>query len=219
MLDSNMHWIGPRSTAESMRLVYAPSISHVSSYSALETASNGGLLEAATGTTPSQEPEVATPNVRRAVLINHHSSTEFTVQDRKFEVNTQCRVFLGKSGLRIYTSFLSVYIYFTLWAYTSVFASAMAKSLPLWGDDNNDYVAYAVVFASVVVPLSCMELHEQVTMQVALTAARFVMLAFMLMTAQQAAKDLEHHEYVPLQAVHLSGLSSMVSICVLGGIR
>jgi Transmembrane amino acid transporter protein len=199
---------------------------HQISYDALDSAARQSAA-AANGT--------ITPNgIRRAMVVQHRRATSslssqqqpkpgsYLVQnERKFEVNTQCRVFLGKTGLRLYTTFICLYIYCTLWAYTSVFASAMAQTIPLrWGNNGHDvededfsYLVFALVFAALVVPLSCMELHEQVTMQVALTMARFVMLAFMLGTAEQVAhnrRSSQDETIIPVPPIRIHGISSMV---------
>jgi amino acid permease len=52
-------------------------------------------------------------------------------------------------------------------------------------DDN--YLLYAIIFAFIVVPLSCLELHEQITVQVTMTIGRFIMLFFMLITSPYCA--------------------------------
>lgn len=225
------------------------------SYDALEsaavtngTSTFGNGITAETTTTPNN-------GMRRAMLVkrrssaavashNHNSSHQLVVRpERKFEVNTLCRVFLGKTGLRLYTTFICLYIYCTLWAYTSVFSSAMAQTIPLrrptWGQDTTtttttshqenadfSYLVFALIFAALVVPLSCMELHEQVTMQVGLTLARFVMLALMLCTAESTAHHMRAYSassspeeeeenngggrIVPVPPIRIQGISSMV---------
>ena len=142
--------------------------------------------------------------VPRGVTV---TATKYLVKNRKFEVNTLCRIFLGKFGLRIYTTFICLYMCGLLWAYTSVFASALARAAPIsstWnrsissredGTDDDEterlsYTCYAFLFGTIVVPLSCLELEEQVNVQVFLTGCRFVMLFLMLGTANLCAKDM-----------------------------
>ena len=135
---------------------------------------------------------------------------KYIVKERKFEMNALCRVFLGKPGLRVFTLFLSLYMCGTLWAYTSVFSSAMARAFPIFSVDGNggldkffhldatdgaspeslNYVFYAIIFGCIVVPLSCLELDEQVPLQVFLTGCRFVMFFLMIGTSQACADDL-----------------------------
>jgi len=149
------------------------------------------------------------------IVIKQQPSKKYIVKERKFECNALCRVFLGKRGLRSYTLVLSLFIVGTLWAYTSVFASAMARAFPIFSvDDNNepgsvfhlatataavttaessaslDYVCYAILFGCMVVPLSCLELDEQVPLQVFLTVCRFLMFFLMIGTSGMCANDL-----------------------------
>jgi len=161
-----------------------------------------------------------------------HAAPLVVVGQRKFEVNALCRVFLGKhAGLKVYTTCLCLYIYCTLWAYTCVFASAMAKAAPLdqlfdnQQDPDNDatttttttttmmmissldsYLMYAILFATAVVPLSCLELDEQVVVQVVMTLARFVMLFFMLATTGELATQQQE------QQQHLNGMANTTTL-------
>jgi len=142
---------------------------------------------------PMDQSPCGTPDQQRRLVFlakkRRSSSTAYLVGKRKFEVNTLCRVYLGKPGLRVFTLFICLYMCGLLWAYTSVFSSAMAKALPLVEDDSSDYVCYAIIFGLIVVPLSCLELTEQVAIQVFLTGCRFVMLFLMLATSKFCADD------------------------------
>ncbi len=135
---------------------------------------------------------------------------KYIVKDRKFEMNALCRIYLGKPGLRLFTLFLSLYMCGTLWAYTSVFSSAMARAFPIFLADGNsnhasvfhfaamddaspeslNYIFFAIIFGCIVVPLSCLELDEQVPLQVFLTACRFIMFFLMIGTSRTCADDL-----------------------------
>ena len=115
----------------------------------------------------------------------------YLVKGRKFEINALCRVFLGRRGKDAYIAFLSMYLYCALWAYAAVFSHAMARqfplSLPVDDVESGSYAVYAAAFACVVVPMSCLELHEQVTAQVLLSVCRFVMVFLMVWTASDCA--------------------------------
>lgn len=124
-------------------------------------------------------------------LIHIHKKQEselleepYIIKDRKFEINALCRIFLGKMGLHAYTFFLSLNLYGTLWAFTSVFATSAAKSFPIYADGNLmvNYTYYAVIFASVVIPMSCLELNEQILVQVTVSLAMFMMVIVMVTT-------------------------------------
>ncbi len=100
------------------------------------------------------------------------------VSDRKFEIIELTNIYLGSRGSSLYMCTLGLYMYGTLWAYTSVFANACSQALPLaeaLGLGHDDYLAYAALFAIVVVPLTCLELKEQVSVQVVLSMCRFLM--------------------------------------------
>ncbi len=127
----------------------------------------------------------------RQLIRQGMSRQEYLVKNRKFEVNTLCRVFLGKQGLRTYTLCISLYIYGALWAYTSVFSSAMSGALPLLPqrNDETNYSIYVFVFGLIVVPMSCLELDEQVEVQVLLTGCRFLMVFLMVVTSWSCAED------------------------------
>jgi hypothetical protein len=141
--------------------------------------------------------------------ISTTSNSPYMVENRKFEVNTLCRVFIGKRGVAMFILFISFYLVGLLWAYTSVFASAMAKALPLSTllfrspeNTENDilsneydgfnYTVYAILFGAMVIPLSCLEMTEQVTIQVFMTACRFAMLFLMIHTVA-----MEDNEWFP----------------------
>ena len=110
------------------------------------------------------------------------------VGDRKFDIPEMCKLFLGNTGMTAYAVALSLDVYGFLWAYTSVFASSMAKALPLFEDDASKYYyldsypIYVVVFACIVVPMSLLELSEQASFQVLLSACRIVMMLCMVFT-------------------------------------
>lgn len=164
---------------------------------------------------------------------NSNNKGGYVVHDRKFEVNALCRVFLGKPALATYSTALCLYIYCSLWAYACVFCSALSKVLPLIQQHDADeswlflmnYIMYAVVFAAMVVPLSCLELDEQVGVQVVMTLCRFIMLFFMWTTCTTLAEDMQmttadnSSPTVPTSVtaaplVNLAGLPQMLPICV-----
>jgi hypothetical protein len=146
---------------------------------------------------------------RHMIVIRQKNANQpkYIVKERKFEVNALCRIFLGKRGLRIYTLVISLYMCGALWAYTSVFASAMAIAIPIFSSDQEDivseyashlasspaslnYLCYAIIFGCIVVPLSCLELDEQVPLQVFLTGCRFLMFFLMIGTSAICADDV-----------------------------
>jgi Transmembrane amino acid transporter protein len=143
-----------------------------------------------------QKGKAAAPGIvhlpQQTITLRQKAPPKYVVEERKFEVNALCRVFLGKRGLRAYMIVICLYTCGALWAYTSVFSSAMAAALPLFGDGEQslNYLCYAIVFGCIVVPLSCLELDEQVPLQVLLTGCRFVMFFFMIGTSHLCAEDM-----------------------------
>jgi amino acid permease len=76
----------------------------------------------------------------------------------------------------------------------------MATALPIIQDDVTrtsaelyglNYLIYAIIFGCTVVPLSCLELDEQVPLQVMLTGCRFLMFFLMIGTSHLCAEDQE----------------------------
>eukprot|EP00592_Proboscia_alata_P011496 CAMPEP_0194387006 /NCGR_PEP_ID=MMETSP0174-20130528/89551_1 /TAXON_ID=216777 /ORGANISM="Proboscia alata, Strain PI-D3" /LENGTH=340 /DNA_ID=CAMNT_0039176709 /DNA_START=187 /DNA_END=1206 /DNA_ORIENTATION=- len=168
------------------------------------------------------------PHRRQLITVEKKQPLNYLVKQRKFEVNALCRVFLGKPTMYFYTLVLSVYIYFTLWAYTAVFSSAMAQAFPFStnGDEDESYLYYACAFAAIVVPLSCLELNEQVIVQVSLSFCRFAMVFLMIYTGSTCAEEMRAKqeylpEYVhdvspqaPSQFFNLKGIGKMLPILV-----
>ena len=80
-------------------------------------------------------------------------------------------------------------MYGCLWAYTAVFANASASALPFpksWGLGDDDYLIWVGVFSLLVVPFTCMELKEQVGVQVFLSGCRFAMVVLMVFSVSVA---------------------------------
>lgn len=118
-----------------------------------------------------------------------HQGRKRVVSDapRRIELTELCGIFLGTAGKNIFSCLISIYMYGTLWAYCTVFASAFAAQIPLGSHENDvSYFVYLIVFAAVVVPLSLMELSEQIYVQVTLTIFRGVMLGVMILTTGAA---------------------------------
>ena len=82
---------------------------------------------------------------------------------RKFEIPEMCYMFLGKRGIESYTLCATLYLYGTLWAYSSVFGKDFSTYAAVFsGSLYFNYVIYLVFFAVLVVPASLFEFHEQV---------------------------------------------------------
>mmetsp|Transcript_62938 Transcript_62938/g.73594 ORF Transcript_62938/g.73594 Transcript_62938/m.73594 type:complete len:481 (-) Transcript_62938:108-1550(-) len=122
---------------------------------------------------------------------NNNNNTPLMVHNRKFEITQLCRLFLGRAGERAYAISAPLYIYSILWAYTTVFGKAMSHSLPVPGIGDS-YLIYVGVFSSIVVPLSFLEMPEQVSVQVTLSVCRFVMVFIMVLTPALVGLSSHH---------------------------
>lgn len=105
------------------------------------------------------------------------------IGNQKFEVTELCSIFLGTYGKRIYTFCITVYLYCTLVAYSTVFANSFASHFNI---GESSYFFYLSLFGCIVIPLSCMELSEQISIQVTLTFGRFLMFFFMILSVSYA---------------------------------
>ena len=112
------------------------------------------------------------------------SNSSRNTKSRRIEMTEMCELFLGPNGRRIFSYLIGIYMYGTLWAYCTVFAKAFSVQFALNGEENPEdglsYYIYLFIFACLVVPLSLMELSEQIYIQVTLTIFRGVMLGVML---------------------------------------
>jgi len=118
-------------------------------------------------------------------LIPNGVNSPSLVRSRKFEIIELTSMFLGKKGETFYLIAICLLMYGTLWAYTSVFSSAMSEAIPIAKLLNLDYISddytiWCIVFAIIVVPLTCMELKEQISVQIFLSMSRVGMVFFMV---------------------------------------
>eukprot|EP00602_Paraphysomonas_sp_CaronLab_P013815 CAMPEP_0185041578 /NCGR_PEP_ID=MMETSP1103-20130426/41073_1 /TAXON_ID=36769 /ORGANISM="Paraphysomonas bandaiensis, Strain Caron Lab Isolate" /LENGTH=417 /DNA_ID=CAMNT_0027581379 /DNA_START=297 /DNA_END=1550 /DNA_ORIENTATION=- len=103
--------------------------------------------------------------------------TDWVVGEKKFEITELCAIFLGVNGMRAFSFVLAVYLYGTLWAYGTVFANSLTASFDIgeWS-----YYIYLLFYAAIVIPTSCLELTEQITLQVIYAACRVIMVLLMV---------------------------------------
>lgn len=101
------------------------------------------------------------------------------VKTIKYDITDMCALFLGRWGTLAYAFFISVYMYSTLWVYTTVFAMAFASRIDF---GPHSYSIFVLIFSLFVVPISLMELKEQVYLQVILSACRIFMVLAMIVT-------------------------------------
>ncbi|KAG5188382.1 hypothetical protein JKP88DRAFT_353407 [Tribonema minus] len=83
-----------------------------------------------------------------------------------YQVSELCELFGGDGVRRAYDIVMVLYMLCTLWGYSAVFGKALASNVPLADlDFDAAFLAYIALFAAVVVPLSVMDVREQVQFQ------------------------------------------------------
>ena len=113
--------------------------------------------------------------------VNKNNNPNAIVSKRKFEITELCEIFLGNKGKLAYAVIICVYMYGTLWVFATVFAHALSSHFPL-GSPQFSYLIFLVLYGMIVVPVSCLELTEQVFIQVTLSICRIMMILTMLFT-------------------------------------
>jgi hypothetical protein len=131
--------------------------------------------------------------------INSSPDPVHQITWRKFELTDLCGIFFGFSGKIIAQISLALYCYGLLWAYSAVFASSVdsifyqfvykktcnieAPGTPEWDMScRTGYYICLLIYACIVVPFSCLNVGEQASVQVLLTAYRFIAFTIMFVT-------------------------------------
>ena len=128
------------------------------------------------------------------------------------------RLFLGPCGQRALVYLTAAQCYTVLWAYTSVISSSLASIVFEYGGLENgrcvmpldkptnaahcELVYYVCVgaFATLVVPLTMLDIEEQANVQLALTAYRFLALGVMIVTlliSMAQTTDVQTRTFAP----------------------
>ncbi|KAJ8575046.1 hypothetical protein ON010_g4171 [Phytophthora cinnamomi] len=102
------------------------------------------------------------------------------------EVTQLCDRFLGPVGSKMYQVSLLGLMYGGLVGYSQVFVNTFLTQVDHIGDWELSSVHAAVVFACIVVPLSCSDLTEQIYVQLTMSVVRFVALLIMIFSAAYA---------------------------------
>jgi len=193
----------------------------------IKKVTNGGGYQSIT--TSDTEPKKSISKHEQHInTVSRSLQSEYTVGGRKFEITQLTDIFIGSWGTNTYTAFLFFYNYCLLWAYTSVFCSALSSAT------GGSYVQYALFFAAFVLPMSCMDLSDQVVVQVLLAIFKFIMIGLMLGTCQLCARDttaammavLPEHDGVTMSTIpiiestvplmNVRGLSKLLPIICYG---
>lgn len=164
----------------------------------LETMSRSAALTQAASDYPLNETTHLLPHIDNIEsphqqLIHTPNKMRLEVGERKIEVSELCDLHLDKLGRAAYTVCICVYMYSALWIYGAIFSSSLSAHFPLTmavSDssthdavvNNSSYYLYLLLFATFCIPISCMELSEQITLQVILSCCRILMIILMLTT-------------------------------------
>lgn len=113
-------------------------------------------------------------------------SNNRSFDSNQYEVIDLVSYFLGPRQAALYQCSLLALMYVGLLAFTQVFCGALSAVLP--SIDENDSVSIRwfwsilpqIVFGTFVLPLSCAELDEQISIQVAMAMMRFVAIFLMI---------------------------------------
>lgn len=157
-------------------------LSNIAKDYVLESSARAELIEnPSCFLTEGQAGGIVTPALVRRIHVSQDLPLLLTVKKRKYEMPTLCQLFLGYHGKVLYMICLSIYIYGALLAYGTVFANSVAAMFPLPAPHADaTYGVYLGLFAVLVIPLSCLELTEQISVQMALASCRLLMVACMV---------------------------------------
>jgi amino acid permease len=112
---------------------------------------------------------------------------------RNLDLPQVCQLFLNSSGYAGYMMCVHLYLFGSLWMYTSVFGNAVASFLTNSMDYNFKYDCAVALLGGVALPLSWLQLTEQTLLQVFLTASRLLMMLLMVVTPLAASlSDVPH---------------------------
>ena len=116
---------------------------------------------------------------------------DYVVAKIKFEITDMFKLFVGRSAVPVYALLLSMYMYGGLVSYTSVWSASWSANVGLpWLNGgatcniedggagcHSLYTTWLLLFSALAVPLSCMDLEEQLPVQVIMFAARLLVVA------------------------------------------
>jgi hypothetical protein len=150
----------------------------------------------------------------RDVEGNVSSVRLWLVGSEKYEISEMCEMFLGVTGIRLFSLIASLYFYGTLAAYTTVFTNSCVTNFPV---GSYSYLIYLAIFGLLVVPACCMELKDQMTLQIIYSYCRALSIILMITTALYPLLfPDESAEYQPsiddIPTVNWSGLEVILPI-------
>ena len=113
-------------------------------------------------------------------------SEKLIILERKFEFPEICSLYLGEMGMYLYALVVVMLFYGTLASYVCLFSVSVGSRFAFLETTRDNFYFYMLVFAVAVIPLSCLELHEQAEWQIFLTFARVFTVLAMIITVVTA---------------------------------
>ena len=107
----------------------------------------------------------------------------------RLEITDLCELFLGLESRNIYSMILGIYMYGTLTAYLTIFVTSLASNVIIFEDNQDNQILFSVVFFFCTVPVSCLELDEQIEWQVALAVCRGALVVIMIISCLITRQD------------------------------
>eukprot|EP01029_Cantina_marsupialis_P001520 TRINITY_DN1130_c0_g1_i1.p1 TRINITY_DN1130_c0_g1~~TRINITY_DN1130_c0_g1_i1.p1 ORF type:complete len:476 (-),score=109.16 TRINITY_DN1130_c0_g1_i1:702-2129(-) len=141
----------------------------------------------------------------------------FKMTSRKFEIAELANIFMGRKASVAFVVIFCAYGIGTLWAYVSIFAKGFSDTFPLI--DGWSYHIYWLGFTIAVVTLTCMEMKEQLIVQVIMSILRFVILFLIIGTSlipmlngHQDFTDIEHSHENDAPFADFGGLGQLLPV-------
>ena len=139
------------------------------------------------------------------------------IAHRKFEVTTLIRIFLGKYLSLFFSATIVGDMLGILWLYAIVFASTLAESMQIAPNASveTNYYCYLIIYAALVLPISCLNVVDQLWIQYLFLAGRMMMVAFMVgtlvMTLSNPEKEFfESEEFIESSPWNLADFRYLV---------
>ncbi|DAZ96329.1 TPA: hypothetical protein N0F65_008453 [Lagenidium giganteum] len=126
------------------------------------------------------------------------------------EVTQLCERFLGPVGSKLYQISLLGLMYGGLLGYSQVFVNSFLAQVSHIGALEISSMHAALVFAVIVIPLSCSDLTEQIMVQLAMSVVRFVALLIMIFSAAYAI-HADPYDSGAVQAAELQAEAAMAT--------
>ncbi|CEG46213.1 amino acid [Plasmopara halstedii] len=137
----------------------------------------------------------------KTALFSNSSKSSSSMKHNDFpEVTHLCDRFLGSSTSKMYQVALLGLMYGGLVGYSQVFINTFLTQFDNVGGWQLSSGHVAIVFASIVLPLSCSDLTEQIYVQLTMSVVRFVALLIMIVSATYALFNDPYDAGVEIQS-------------------